>query len=174
MDVIVSSRLSLRRFDPEDGPRVELLAGESDVASMSGNIPYPYPKGGAVQWIESTRPAILRGLLAQFAVIESRSGELIGCVSLKRTESQLTEAELAYWIGKPFWGQGYGTEAATAAVEYVRSSWGILSLWAGLLPHNQRSARVLAKLGMAADGEYEASRLGSEAPVHLLRFRRRL
>jgi RimJ/RimL family protein N-acetyltransferase len=71
-------------------------------------------------------------------------------------------------------GQGYATEAATAAVEHVRSSWGILSLWAGVLPHNARSARVLAKLGMAADGDYETSRPGRDGPIHLLRFRRRL
>jgi ribosomal-protein-alanine N-acetyltransferase len=115
---------------------------------MTGNIPHPYPKGGAVQWIEGTRPAVLRGMLAQFAVVESRSGELIGCMSLKRSEPQLAEAELAYWIGKPFWGQGYATEAAAAAIEHVRSAWCIVSLWAGVLPNNHRSARVLAKLGM--------------------------
>ena len=57
-----------------------------------------YPTGRAAEWIESTRPAILRGTLAQFAVVESRSGELIGCVSLKRSELQLDEAELAYWM----------------------------------------------------------------------------
>jgi [ribosomal protein S5]-alanine N-acetyltransferase len=73
-------------------------------------------------------------MLAQFAVVESRSGELIGCMSLKRSEPQLAEGELAYWIGKPFWGQGYATEAAAAAIEHVRSSWGIVSLWAGVLP----------------------------------------
>jgi [ribosomal protein S5]-alanine N-acetyltransferase len=174
MDVIVTSRLSLRPFETGDGPRVELLAGNPDVASMTGNIPHPYPKGGAAQWIEATRPAILRGMLAQFAVVETRNGELIGCVSLKRSELQLAEAELAYWIGKPFWGRGYGTEAAMAAVEHVRASWGILSLWAGVLPHNQRSARVLGKLGMAADGDYEVSRPGRDAPIRLLRFRRRL
>ena len=68
--VVVTSRLRLRPFEPEDGPRVELLAGDADIASMAGNIPHPYPKGGAVQWIEGARPAILQGMLAKAAAVE--------------------------------------------------------------------------------------------------------
>ena len=168
IDLIQTDRLVLRRFDLADAARVEALAGDEAIARMTGNIPHPYPRGAAKGWIEHTQPMIRAGVLAQAAVTRKGSDDLIGCASLKRETTSDDQAELAYWIGVPFWGSGLATEACRALVADVAGRWKLRRVWAGVLPINQRSARVLQKLGMTPDGEYEVER--RQERVRLLRF----
>ena len=49
---IRTQRLTLRPPKPSDAARVSRLAGEFDVACMTGMIPYPYEEGEARAWLE--------------------------------------------------------------------------------------------------------------------------
>ena len=60
--------------------------------------------------------------------------------------------ELGYWLGKPFWGQGYATEAAKKLVSFAFHDLKATSLWAGWYHDNPASGRVLEKLGCRPDG----------------------
>jgi RimJ/RimL family protein N-acetyltransferase len=64
-------------------------------------------------------------------------------------------SELGYWIGRPFWGAGYMTEAVTAALDWARDSWGRRILASGHFADNDASGRVLAKAGFLYTGEVE-------------------
>lgn len=57
-------------------------------------------------------------------------------------------AELGYWIGVPFWGNGYATEAAQAVLDYAFRNIGLERVIAKFLRRNPASGRVLQKLGM--------------------------
>ena len=92
-----------------DAGRISLLAGDIDVASMTGTIPHPYSEQMAAEWIGSAL-AGEEGVV--FAIV--RSGALIGCTGYRAFGED--HAELGYWIGKPYWGMGYATEAVRALI----------------------------------------------------------
>lgn len=83
--------------------------------------------------------------------VESATGALVGAMALKHPEvsemARSGEAELGYWIGVPYWGRGYATEAAHAAVAYGFDELGLSAIWAGYYEGNERSHRVQEKLG---------------------------
>ena len=109
---IRTERLVLRPLKLSDAARIALLAGDFDVASMTGTIPHPYSEQMAGEWIGSA----LQGEEGTVFVIEL-DGTLIGCVGYR--EDEKGGAELGYWLGKPYWGQGYATEASAAMVAYA-------------------------------------------------------
>jgi hypothetical protein len=80
-----------------------------------------------------------------------RSGALIGCVGYRATER--THAEMGYWIGKPYWGMGYATEAARALILHAFAKERFDYLTVGHFKENPASARVIAKLGFEPSGE---------------------
>ena len=161
--------LALRRFADRDAERVTTLAGDVEVARMTGNIPHPYPEGEAAAWFVRTRAMEVDGLLIVRAVEVGADG-VVGCVSLKRRAPGLREAEIAYWIGRPFWGRGLATEACRALIEIGVSNWKLDTVWGGILPDNARSQRVLTKLGMTREGRYQVQRPGRQGAIDLLRF----
>ncbi len=67
-------------------------------------------------------------------------------------ESDHRHAELGYWIGVPYWGNGYATEAATAMVKYGFGTLGLHRIFAGHFTNNPASAGVLRKIGMRHEG----------------------
>ena len=79
--------------------------------------------------------------------------------------------EIAFWLGKDYWGQGYMLEASIASLAHARSSFGIASVWAAVLPKNHRSIRVLEKIGMAYEKVFTTHRGIGDGEVTLLRYR---
>ncbi len=61
-------------------------------------------------------------------------------------------AELGYWVGVPYWGRGYATEAAAAVVEFGFRVLALERIWARAFARNPASSRVLEKIGMAHEG----------------------
>jgi RimJ/RimL family protein N-acetyltransferase len=61
-------------------------------------------------------------------------------------------AELGYWIGVPFWGRGYATEAARAAVAFGFETLRLNRIYAHHFAGNTASQRVLEKIGMRHEG----------------------
>jgi ribosomal-protein-alanine N-acetyltransferase len=61
-------------------------------------------------------------------------------------------AELGYWIGAPYWGRGYATEASRAVVRWGFEGLGLRRIHASHFPRNPASGRVLEKLGMRHEG----------------------
>ena len=72
----------------------------------------------------------------------------MGCTGIARDG----DFELGYWLGKPFWGFGYATEAAARLAEYGFVALGLDNLHAGWFYDNPASGHVLAKLGARHNG----------------------
>ncbi len=109
---IRTQRLSLRPLDPADAAAMSRLAGDFDVASMTGTIPHPYSESAARAWVDRVGQGE-EGVV--FAV--TRDGKLIGCSGYMPMDAD--HVELGYWIGKPYWGAGYATEAVRAVIAHA-------------------------------------------------------
>lgn len=149
--ILHTPRLLLRPFDLADAPAVQRLAGEREIASTTSTIPHPYPDGAAEEWIASHTEMRANDEATIFAVTLRASAELLGACGLHTRQAGAT-AELGYWIGKPFWGRGYATEAARAVLSYGFDTLGFHRVFAMAYSRNPTSSRVLEKVGMRWEG----------------------
>jgi len=148
---ITTARLRLRPFAPSDAAGVTALAGDAEVSRYLLHVPHPYPAGLAEEWIASHRDAWTQGQGASWAITIAGDGTLVGTTSLRWVRRH-DHAELGYWLGRAHWGHGYALEAASAAVDFAFSTLACARVFAQHLGGNERSAKVLAKLGMTAEG----------------------
>jgi RimJ/RimL family protein N-acetyltransferase len=127
-----------------DAARIAVLAGDWDVASMTGRIPYPYSQEAAHHWVN--------GLAEHEEVFGIEfDGALIGICGFTRHDNG--DAELGYWIGKPYWNRGFATEAASAVMTYGFTKSGVRRFICKHLAENHGSARVIQKLGFKYAGK---------------------
>ena len=149
---IETERLLLRPFGPADAPDAARLASEWDIAATTTNVPHPYSLGDAESWIAGHQAAWEGDAGVTFAVTLRESGALIGAISL-RIERDHERAELGYWIGVPYWGRGYATEAARATLDFGFDELGLNRVYARHMASNPASGRVMEKIGMRFEGE---------------------
>jgi len=139
----VRDKVSLDPVRLEHADAIQHLASHPDVAATT-NIPEPYPENGAVSWIMSSMPRQMAGVEHSFAVIREADETLVGVSSLMNVGQG--EAELGYWVGHPFWGNGYATHAARHTLDFAFDAIGLEHIYARPLVRNAASCRVLEKL----------------------------
>ncbi len=149
--VLGTERLILRPLHAGDAGVVRELAGDCEVARTTLHIPHPYPDGAAQEWIAGLRPAAKEGRLHTFAMVRRSDDLFLGVISLA-TEKEHRRAELAYWLGRPYWGQGYTTEAARRMVRFGFEQLDLHRICAFAMAKNPASARVMQKIGMSHEG----------------------
>ena len=151
LPTIETSRLILRPFNLSDAKDVQLLAGDIAIADTTLNLPYPYENGMAENWISKHQNIFENKKGVIFAITDKKDGKLIGAISLTDL-SEGHQAELGYWIGKPYWNKGYCTEAAKAVLDYGFSVMGLIRIHATHFTRNPASGKVMKKLGMDYEG----------------------
>ncbi len=149
---IETERLILRGFDIGDGGDVQRLAGDKSVASTTLRIPHPYEDGIAEKWIGTHAEEFAQGKLVNFAITSRKQGHLIGAIGLTINKEH-KNAELGYWIGKPYWNNGYCTEATKAVLRYGFEVLDLNRIHAHHFKRNPASGRVIRAIGMLYEGQ---------------------
>ena len=139
--IIETERLTLRPWSEDDAEDLYRYASDPDVGPAAG-----WPAHTSV---ENSREIIATILSAPetYAVVPKALGCAAGSVGLMIGEASGigipdTEAEIGYWIGKPYWGQGLIPEAVRALMRYAFMDLGLEKLWAGYFVGNDKSRRV--------------------------------
>jgi ribosomal-protein-alanine N-acetyltransferase len=173
---IETARLILRSLELRDAARIALFASDWEVARMTARIPHPYTEDAAEEFIAAVAQA--DGLALAIAERQSPA-MLIGCAGIERwqpapgyggkqRELAAGEAELGYWIGRPYWGRGYATEAGGALLAFAFRHLGLERIIVSAMLDNPASRRVIEKLGFRPEDPgrlYSAAR-GEEVDVH--------
>jgi len=146
-------RLVLRPFSYSDAKRVQLLAGDEAIASGAINIPHPYLDGLAESWINSHNSEFKKGNSLILAMTKKDSGTLIGSIGLY-INSKHKHAELGYWIGRDYWGNGYCSEAVAGIINYAFEKLLLNKIFAYFLTRNLASGKVLIKNGFKKEGSF--------------------
>lgn len=145
-DRILAFPVFLRAFEPSDAPRVQLLAGEREVAEPTALIPHPYGDGVAEDWIAAQAQARSTGREYTYAVTLSSEGVLVGAIGLRPVAAE--HENLGFWIGRPYWSRGYATAAARAVIALAFGLLDVEAVTASHLARNLASGRVMEKCGM--------------------------
>ena len=139
-----TERLLLRPWEEDDAEECFRYASDPLVGPAAG-----WPVHTSV---ENSRQVIRDFLRVPetYAVVLKSSGLPIGSISLK-FGSDLAhkddEAELGYWIGVPYWGQGLVPEASRELLRHAFEDLGLARVWCGYYDGNEKSRRVQEKLG---------------------------
>ena len=142
-----TERLRLRAFTEDDTSAVTALIGAREVAATTLRIPHPYTDEHFRCFLNHMQGEAE----PNFAITLRSDGRLIGGIGL-RIERDHQRAELGYWLGVPYWGQGYATEAGLAALRYGFEDLKLHRIFASHFEHNPTSGKVLRKLGMRHEG----------------------
>jgi len=146
-----TDRLVLREFTMDDASDVQRLVGEWEVARTLLVVPHPYEDGMAEEWIATYRPAYEAGERVTWAVVLRDEGALVGTITL-HLHPRHDNAEIGYWIGRPYWGCGYATEAAREVVRHGFEELGLLRIHSSHFGSNHASGKVMRKVGMSYEG----------------------
>ncbi len=157
---IESKGLILRPFSMSDAERVSVLAGDKQISEMTANIPYPYTVSDAENWIRTHAELFLSGKGIVYAIVLKESSELIGAISFPKLESGL-----GYWLGVPYWGCGYATEASKVLISFPKRYYGLTRLKVMHLVGNERSKSVIEKLGVKYVGDQTNRMQGKDREV---------
>jgi RimJ/RimL family protein N-acetyltransferase len=145
--VIITPRLILRAFTAEDVDALHRLLSEEGVLRY-----FPTsdpPSRDRVQQMISRLLAHWQERGYGLWAVESRlSGQLLGRCGLQHVP-ELDEVEVDFILGKPFWGQGFATEAARASLHFGFDTLGLERVVGIAHVENEASQHVLEKLGMA-------------------------
>ncbi len=160
-----TERLLLRPGWPEDADAIYHAIDDEGIVRNLARAPWPYS-------LDDARAFAARGqdpLFPHFLLFKRTNGApvLIGSCGLGENDG---EAELGYWIARPYWGLGYASEAGRAVVEIARAI-GHRKLECSHFVDNPASGSVMRKLGFRPVGRieprYSAGRGGKAPSIHM-------
>lgn len=165
--VLVTERLVLRAPRPEDAETIARLANDRRIAENTTRIPHPYRPADAEAFIADANKAA-----GELALLITVDDEPIGACGLAQLEGPAPD--LGYWLGAPYWGNGYATEAARALIDHAFTALRLEALQAGARVTNPASRRVLEKCGFqwTGVGLYRIRAINSSAPIDRFRLDR--
>ncbi len=161
--IIETARLVMRAPATRDLDDIVSLANNQKIAEMTATVPHPYTRRDAEAWLQKVRAGNGHSKVL-FAKGEKRV--MVGVAGFGHRGEE-HNPEIGYWIGEPFWKQGFATEAARALIDHAFSETGIDALSASCRIHNEASRRVIEKCGFswASTGLNQIKALGASVPV---------
>lgn len=145
-DTISAPDLMLRAPLLEDADQLQQRADNEKIHKVLARLPYPYTKDHAVQFITE-----LARTDDEHAYAIIRNNQFIGVIGLHFGGP--AKPELGYWLGEPYWGHGFATQAAIAVIGAARAIDSGLTIYSRAISSNGASRRVLAKAGFIETGE---------------------
>ncbi len=165
--VLETERLTLRRPTLADVTAITRLANDRRIAENTRRLPHPYLQDHAVEFVR----AFAADRRETVFLIEKNTSP-IGMTGIDWSEPDAPE--LGYWLGVEHWGQGFGTEAARAVIDFVFEEFEPEHLVSGARVANPASRNILEKCGFQWSGvelhRFEA--LGCSTPVDRFRLSR--
>jgi [ribosomal protein S5]-alanine N-acetyltransferase len=154
-------RLLLREFADQDFAALRAIDGDPDVQRYRGAQTITAEQTRA--FIELTKRFAEEQpqLRYPFVVVLQSVNAVIGACGLSITNYVWGDAELWYVLNRQYWGHGYMTEAAQALITFGFRQLDLHRIWAMCHPENVGSWRVLEKLGMTREGEYQYLRVAA-------------
>jgi RimJ/RimL family protein N-acetyltransferase len=144
-----TERLLLRPSWPEDAAELHTAIADEGIVRNLARAPWPYTADEAVRFATLDHDEIYPAFLLMLRT--DAEPRLIGACGLGERNG---EAELGYWIARPYWGLGFASEAGRAVLNIAKAI-GHTKLIAGHFTDNPASGKVLRKLGFKNTGKTE-------------------
>ena len=147
MQILETPRLTLRYLTIRDKEALVPILGDAEVMRFS--LIGVHDRQQIRQFIEQRLLSYLEWGFGLYAIIHKQNRELIGyCGFFLETIDRQKEVAIGYRLAQKYWSKGFGTEAATAVLNYGRQKFNFQRFICIIDPQNTRSIRVAKKLGM--------------------------
>ena len=147
--LLETSRLILRPPRERDIPAIVTWIGDWDVVKYVARAPHPYSEADARDFIVNAGRHRALGEGFAFVITRKADDVLVGACGVHLRQAGF---ELGYWLGKPFWGQGYASEAGLRLLGFGFHDLKLEQIGAAYHQDNPASGRVLEKLGFQPSG----------------------
>lgn len=166
-----TERLTLRPLRAKDAEAMHRLVNDWEVTRTLAELPYPYPRDLADEWITSTAEQLAGGTGYHLAITghEGKVEILVGVVGL-RVDPASRVGRLGYWVGRAYWGHGVATEAAGRLTSWAFANLPIDRIAAEVTVGNDASAAVLKRIGFRSTGQAMRTSLLNDAPYQVTLF----
>ena len=159
--ILETERLILRPWEETDAEEYYKYAKDPRVGPIAG-----WP----VHTSEEDSRQVIRNVLMvpeTYAIVLKETGLPIGSIGLHHNDltEKEDEAELGYWLGVEYWGQGFMPEAARELLRHAFLDLNLVRIWCGYYDGNDKSKRVQEKLGFKFNGLPE---------IHIYRYVRHI
>jgi [ribosomal protein S5]-alanine N-acetyltransferase len=144
----------IREYVPSDATALASQCNNHNISQWLTNaFPHPYTVRDAHDWINRNISIAADGLPQNFLIVDPATDSAIGGIGIKPGEDISTHtAEIGYWLGEEYWGQGIISEALPAFTNWVWRNREVERLWAGVFDGNGASRRLLEKAGYRYEG----------------------
>ena len=146
--------LTIRRWRIDDKSDLAMILNNLKVLNnLRDGLPYPYTENDAEDFIRTMLSADKNNT---FAI--TLDDKAIGSIGVFRQDNiHCKTAEMGYYIGEPYWGNGYMTSAIKHVCEYVFEKTDIVRIYAEPFAHNIASCRALEKAGFQYEGTLKSN-----------------
>lgn len=150
--VIETARLTLRPGQVEDAERVAELLQAPEIEANLANLPWPYTRDDAQAYL---RASVTNDDACDWLMATPADG-VIGSIHLSITPRH-RRGYLGFWVGRPYWGNGYAPEAIRAVIEFGLNRLGLERIEAEHFDYNLASGRAMLKGGMVRESVRRAA-----------------
>lgn len=151
MLIIRSKKFILRSFKKEDETSLVENINNRIIAKNTLRIPYPYTLKDAHSWINRNLKLDKKKEKHEINFAIDIGGKLVGGIGLDKIYDHC--AEIGYWLGEKYWGQGIMTSAVKLLTKYGFEKLGLRRIYAFVFQFNKASTRVLEKGGFKYEGK---------------------
>ena len=146
--------IQLRNVDTATPEEIQKLANNHAIAvNLRDAFPYPYTVEDAVTYLELAANGVLGHVFGIY-----NNDTFVGCCSLiPQNDVYRINAEIGYWIGEPYWGRGYATDAVRQCLKFAFEELNLLRVYANIYEYNIGSMKVLEKVGFEKEAIIKSS-----------------
>ncbi|MDH6311003.1 ribosomal-protein-alanine N-acetyltransferase [Dysgonomonas sp. PFB1-18] len=146
--------IQLRNINKAAPEEIQKLANNHVIAvNLRDAFPYPYTVEDAVTFLELAANGVLGHV---FGIYDNDT--FVGCCSLiPQNDVYRINAEIGYWIGEPYWGRGYATDAVRKCLKFAFEELNLLRVYANIYEYNIGSMKVLEKVGFEKEAIIKSS-----------------
>ncbi|MDR2917932.1 MAG: GNAT family N-acetyltransferase [Tannerella sp.] len=146
--------IKLRNINKAAPEEIQKLANNHAIAvNLRDAFPYPYTVEDAVTYLELAANGVLGHV---FGIYDNDT--FVGCCSLiPQNDVYRINAEIGYWIGEPYWGRGYATDAVRQCLKFAFEELNLLRVYANIYEYNIGSMKVLEKVGFEKEAIIKSS-----------------
>lgn len=148
----MKQKIKIRPLEVSDKTELAKLANNKKIwNNLRDSIPFPYTESDAGFFINLTKKEEPK---QTFGIeYEGKLSGIIGLVIQKNVYKK--SAEIGYWIGEPFWGNGIATKAVELITKYGFDKLDLNRIYTGVFEYNIASMKVLEKNGYEKEGIFK-------------------
>jgi ribosomal-protein-alanine N-acetyltransferase len=145
----VNEEVQIRPWKPEDAAPLAAICNNKKIwLNVRDTFPHPYTIANAVEWIAFT---LNQQPITNMAII--CNGSIAGSIGVMLKEDVYRKSiEIGYFLGEQYWGKGIATTAVGLLLEYIKSNFDVIRIYAEVFGHNAASMKVLEKNGFHLEG----------------------